>query len=292
MVTDVGHPRAQNKKSTWRRANQQAFQFLSAHIEGSHEQQTTVSSEPTVCELGGESDQETAPSDRLSAQTPEEPSAGRLLVRYGRGDTLLFTSGADDPNGPASDPISATISGQVGPGECVTSPAPPPEDSYSEISRPLGEDTTYVGLGTVDVDYTFVGLSGQLDARVWDVPPDPRPAEECPSGEPREGCPVLITRGTYRLRSDRPTDLTPQQLEECAKSNPPGDECPTQTGTLRVPLLGNHWRFAPGHRIRLDLLQVDSPFLRASTSPSSVSFGPPTLNLPTRKAGERELPSP
>lgn len=218
MVTDVGHPRAQNKKSTWRRANQQAFQFLSAHIEGSHEQQTTVSSEPTVCELGGESDQETAPSDRLSAQTPEELSAGRLLVRYGRGDTLLFTSGADDPKGPASDPISATISGQVGPGECVTSPAPPPEDSYSEISRPLAEDTSYVGLGTVDVDYTFVGLSGQLDARVWDVPPDPRPAEECPSGEPREGCPVLITRGTYRLRSDRPTDLTPQSSRSAQRA--------------------------------------------------------------------------
>ena len=48
-VADVGHARAQNKPSTWRSLNNQANQFLSSQISGSHRQQTTVFSQPTLC---------------------------------------------------------------------------------------------------------------------------------------------------------------------------------------------------------------------------------------------------
>ena len=220
MLADVGHPRAQSKKSTWRRLNDQAFQFLSAHIDGSHEQETTVSSEPTVCGLGGESSEETAPSGRLTAQTPEELSAGFLRVEYRRGDALTSASGAGDPNGPASDPITATALGQTGPGQCQESPGPPPEDAYSETSDPLKEDRTYVGLGSVKTRATFEGFSGQLDARVWDVPPNPSSDAECKQNPDSSRCPVLITRGTYRLRAEGGTVNEPSgaELLACGQS--------------------------------------------------------------------------
>ena len=55
------------------------------------------------------------------------------------------------------------------------------------------------------------------------------------------------------------------------------------TGTLRLPLYGNHWRLEPGHRIRLDLTQVDAPTYRPSNLPSSLQFPTGvTLVLPTR----------
>ena len=88
-------------------------------------------------------------------------------------------------------------------------------------------------------------VSGGLAARVFDVAPD--------------GTELLMTRGVYRFDSD------------------------PQTGVLRLPLYGNHWRLEPGHRIRLDLTQVDTPTYRPSNFPSSLQFpGGVTLTLPTR----------
>ena len=104
------------------------------------------------------------------------------------------------------------------------------------------------------VPYTFTGVTGHLDARIWDVAPD--------------GTTLLVTRGTYRI------------------DTPAYDE---SAGTLHLPLFGNHWRLAPGHRIRLDLTQNDTPYLRTSNIPSGIEFEPPTLTLPTREAGSTAL---
>ena len=61
-------------------------------------------------------------------------------------------------------------------------------------------------------------------------------------------------------------------------------------GTLRLPLFGNQWHLAPGHRIRLDLVQVDNPTFRPANVPSSIDFGPPSLVLPTREATNTTIP--
>ena len=98
----------------------------------------------------------------------------------------------------------------------------------------------------MSVPYSWAGAaSAHLDARLFDVAPD--------------GTELLITRGTYRLENE------------------------PLTGVITIPLYGNHWRLRPGHRIRLDLTQADSPTYRVSNLPSSISFPQgPTLTLPTR----------
>jgi hypothetical protein len=240
---DVGHSRAQNPPAAWHSLNNQAWQFLQANIGGaSHPQQTTVTSLQTVC------DGSSAAPQQVTATTPEGLSAGTLTVAYDHGGGLTSVSGLTDPNGPATDPVVGSAA-EPAPG-CRTDQGPA-LGGYTAYSQPLDSTRTYVGLGWVTVPYEFTGQTGQLDARVWDVPP--------------QGKSLLMTRGTYRF------------------SVPQYDQ---PAGTIRLPLFGNHWMLAPGHRIRLDLTQVDQPYLRPSNAPSAITFGPPKLVLPTRQSGE------
>ena len=251
---DVGHSRGQNKPDTWRRLNNQAFAFLQSNINGSHRRQTTVTSEPTIC--AGEPDQ---PGDtsahQVTATTPEGLGHGALTITYGGGThSLASPLGAADPNGPATDPI---VGGDIESGEACRTDQGPATGGYTGTSAPLPDHTTYVGLGEVDVSYSVAPLAtqAQLDARVWDVPPS--------------GPAYLITRGTFRIDTLN------------------GYDAPA--GSLRLPLYGNHWLLAPGHRVRLDLTQVDAPALRANNLPSTITYGTPKLVLPTREAKDAAL---
>ena len=242
-VGDVGHSRAQNKPATWHRLNDQAWQWLQSNINGSHDQQTTVSSEPTVCT-------DDAPAERVTATTPEGLANGTLTVAF-PGGSLANPLGVADPNGLATDAIVGDI---VQPGEqCHTSDGPA-LGGYTQYSPPLTSELTYIGLGYVRVPYTLTGQTATLDARLFDAAPD--------------GTETLMTRGTYRI--DVPAYDTP-------------------AGTLRLPLYGNHWRLAPGHRLRLDLTQSDNPTFRPSNEPSSIAFSSATLVLPTLQAGDHPL---
>jgi dienelactone hydrolase len=249
---DVGHSRAQNKPSTWHGLNAQAWQWLQANINGSHDQVTTVSSEPTTCANDSAPGARDAATERITATSPEALSAGELRVTYGSGGTLDQASGSGDPNGPATDPVVGDV---VVPGEeCRASPGPA-AGAYTAMSAPLPSARTYVGLGYVEVPYELTGTTATLDTRVWDVAPD--------------GNTLLVTRGTYRI--DVPAFDSP-------------------AGTLRLPLFGNHWDLRPGHSIRLDLTEVDQPYLRPSNLTNELTFGAPTLHLPTRQAGGLVLP--
>jgi len=218
--------------------------------------------------IGGSKDQQTSvsslpstcPNDpggdtevrAISATTPEGLAGGSLRVQFARSGQLANPLGVLDPNGPATDPVVGDI---IAAGEpCRTSDSPA-AGGYTAVSEPLSDNTTYVGLGEVTVPYTLQGATtATLHARVWDV------------GEDQT---LLVTRGRYRIdvpAYDRPA------------------------GTLRLPLFGNHWKLRPGHRVRLDLTQVDNATCRVSNLPSSITIGAPRLTLPTRESGSRTIP--
>jgi dienelactone hydrolase len=255
-VADVGHSRAQNKPATWHPLNDQAWQWLQSNINGSNDQETTVSSFQTTCANDGDADSNTNAQAAITSTSPEGLSAGSLTVDYANGGNLDSTSGSTDPNGPGTDPIVGDVVdsafGNTGPCRTAEGPA---AGAYTAESDPLPNGSTFVGIGHVKVPYTFAGTTGTLLARVWDVVPG--------------GPTVLVTRGAYRI------------------DTPAYDSA---AGTLRLPLFGNDWYFAPGHRIRLDLLQVDNPTFRPSNVPSSITFGPPSLVLPTREAQTEDVP--
>jgi len=117
-----------------------------------------------------------------------------------------------------------------------------------------GEQPHAVRLGEVVIPYTFTGLVGEVDTRVWDIAPNGGPT-------------LLVTRGTYRLNAGR--------------------DAPA--GTLRLPLFGNHYQLKPGHRVRIDLQEDDSPTFRPNNTFNRFTFSKPKLVLPTRQSGDKTL---
>src|SRR5919197_5562930 len=104
---------------------------------------------------------------------------------------------------------------------------------------------TLMGLPTVSAHVTVSGQFGQLDSRLWDVD--------------SHGRQTLISRGAYRLLDN-------------------------QDGNIAFQLSGNGWRFAPGHRPKLELLGRDPGFLRPSNGSFSVRVSNVVVELPTREA--------
>jgi dienelactone hydrolase len=180
----------------------------------------------------------------VAARTPERLANDTFTATLAAG-TLPPGSGVGDPDGIATDPI---VGPQAVPGECRSSAAAAFPGRYTDRTRPLPEPRTYVGIGEVVLRYALASpTTTTVAARVWDESPD--------------GSAVLVDRGVYRI-------------------DPPAYD--RQAGTLRLPLYGNHWRFERGHRIRVDLMQADTPSLRPPTVPNAVTFGPPRLVLPVR----------
>jgi hypothetical protein len=219
-------------------------------------------------QIGGSHDQETRVTSEetsctaatgaiVSAATPESLAGGTLTVAFAHGGALTATSGVGDPDGAGTDPVLAFAADQARRSAgCRESSAPAWPGRYTAVSAPLSQEATYIGLGTVRMPYTLVGgPTATLDARLWDVAPT--------------GKTLLVDRGTYRI------------------DTPFYDPA---SGVIELPLFGNHWELEPGHRLRLDLAQVDEPFLRHSNVPSAISFGPPTLRLPTRQSADTTLP--
>ena len=267
-VADIGHPRAQNPPSEWHHLNVQAWGFLKEQIHGSHRQQTNVSSLPTICPGPASSSTETGPIQDLTGRTPEELANGSLTVKYTSGDTLLNRKPLSFPAPDPLDPDNLQTDPAFGsallhyPG-CRQSVAPTtiPEARYTAYSQQLDRPRIYVGLGFVHVDYTLIGpnatgpTTATLNARVWDVGPD--------------GKAFLVTRGTYRI-----------------DGNGTAGYDPVPKGSLDLPLFGNQWTLEAGHKIRLDLTQVDYPTFLPSNSTDAIMFQGARLVLPTREATE------
>ena len=262
-VADIGHPRAQNPDSEWHRLNHQAWSFLQEQLPGSHRQQTNVISLPTVCGTPASADAQRIES--FSGRTPEELSKGALTVDYVTPGQLLnrkapasaLTPDPADPDNLQTDPaFGQAILGLPG---CRRSVAPATVSSarYTGVSAALDAARTFVGLGHVDLTYTLVGATtATLNARVWDVAPD--------------NSALLVTRGTYRI--DSPAYDTPVE-------------------TIHLPLFGNQWSLPAGHRIRLDLTQVDYPtFLPSNSQSAVITFPDAQLVLPTREAKDMTVP--
>ena len=107
---------------------------------------------------------------------------------------------------------------------------------------PASNGYTLMGLPTVSAHVNVNGQFGQLDSRLWDVGPD--------------GKQTLISRGVYRLLDN-------------------------QQGDIVFQLHGNGWRFALGHKPKLELLGQDAPYVRPSNGSFSIQVTNVRVELPT-----------
>jgi len=110
------------------------------------------------------------------------------------------------------------------------------------VQRRFRRAFTMLGMPTVETRIRTKGRGGFIAARLWDV---------------HRGRQILVSRGVYRLRDN-------------------------QRGRIIFQLFGNGWRFAKGHRAKLELLGRDPNFLRTSNFKFSVRFTRTSVNLPGR----------
>ena len=242
-MADVGHARASNRPDSWQWLNSLANGFLNANLNDSTGAESYLASERTDCFPGGDG------ARRVRARTPMELANGTFTRTF---SGAVLPSVVADPDGVATDPIVGPVTDSIGtttPGvACRQSRAAEAPGRYTARTEPLARQRTYVGNGTVSLDYALTGdVTAMVAARLWDEAPD--------------GTAVLIDRGVYRI--------------DTLAGDPPA-------GTLGLPLFGDHYRFDEGHRIRLDLMQVDTPTFRPDNpnAARSVAFDTARMSLP------------
>jgi hypothetical protein len=133
---------------------------------------------------------------------------------------------------------------------CKTAPAAAPAAGTAVVQRSTGTGFTLVGRPTVTLRVAGGARSGQIASRLWDV-------------DPATGTQVLVTRGVYRLAGD-----------------PRGNERVFQ-------LNGNAYRFAPGHRVKLELLGRDPDTYRESDFNFAFTATRIALELPVSERPSR-----
>jgi hypothetical protein len=130
-------------------------------------------------------------------------------------------------------------------GRCPVESGPAGPGVATYQSAPLASQATMIGATAVSIDYSATDTTGnfQLNSRLYDVFPD--------------GDAVMVDRGVRRV-----TD---------------------PSGTVTYQLHGNGWRFAAGHRIRIEIAQDDDPFLKASSVSSAATITKVKLEIPIRE---------
>ena len=108
-------------------------------------------------------------------------------------------------------------------------------------------DLTIAGQPTVTLDALVTGHRVQLNVRLI---------------EESEGVDYLITRGTYTIDAGMSADIGRR--------------------TIVIPTYGNFWRVTASHKIRLEISNVDSPYLTPSREPSTTVISSVRLDVPIR----------
>jgi ABC-2 type transport system ATP-binding protein len=121
--------------------------------------------------------------------------------------------------------------------------------SYRVKAKQLsgGGDLTISGQPTVTLRAFVTGHRVQLNVRLID------------EGGPRD---YLITRGTYTIDAGAGIDIGLR--------------------TIVIPTYGNYWTVASNHKIRLEISNVDSPYITPSREPSTTTISSVKLELPVR----------
>jgi predicted acyl esterase len=133
-------------------------------------------------------------------------------------------------------------------------PLPPPDPAVVESSLAVytvgvaeltgGSSLLLAGQPTVSLRTFTVAPRVQLNVRLFDVAPD--------------GTRHLVTRGTYILDS-------------------------VETADVIIPTYGNVWEAAPDHSLRLEITNLDSPYITPSRVPSVTHVSDVRLELPVRE---------
>lgn len=244
---DLGHPRARNQQSEVDYVLGLIEPWLAYYLKGEG------ASAPTPTIYVSRTD-ETFNADHVRALTDwsQLPSGGFLSHSWTNNPTTtpaLVNPVTFVESGAAWDPLVLAGTEQLQP---YTAPIPAPvivPTSLNTVSVGAAEMSssgfTIAGQPTVSLGAIVAGHRVQIDVRLIDVGPE---------GE------RLITRGTVTLDAGAAVNLGPQ--------------------TIEIPTYGNRWMVASDHTLRLEISNVDSPYITPSREPSTTVINAITLRIP------------
>jgi predicted acyl esterase len=160
----------------------------------------------------------------------------------------LVSSAAVDAHAAEGDPVFRDRQSD----KCYTTNQTNPGLGIAHLaSEPLAAEMTLMGLPELELDYDTTDEEFWVGARLMDEDP--------------EGNLTLVSRGYCKFNGATDPDATCHNFD----------------------LLGNAWIFGKDHRVVVEVSQSDSPFLRKSNSPTSMTLNSANVTLPLAPPSRR-----
>jgi ABC-2 type transport system ATP-binding protein len=246
---DIGHPRASNKTGEVDYVLGLVKTWLAYYLKG------VGSAPPNVvyAALTRPREEPFNAANVITVPTLGALSTSTVSRQFGTTTTVLVNPATDPLSGFFWDPLVMT-----GAEELKPLPVPPESPlvpgslaTYEVKVKKLsgGGPLTIAGQPTVTLHAFTAAYRVQLNVRLFDVD--------------GAGAKRLVTRGTYTLQSA-------------------GEGVTIGDVDVTIPTYGNLWRAEADHTLRLELTNVDSPYLTPSRVPSATTVTSVRLDVPVR----------
>jgi ABC-2 type transport system ATP-binding protein len=249
---DVGHPRAANKSGEVNYALDRVVEWLNFHLKGSGNVSYDVLAavtRPANAPFDSADVLEVASTEDLKTASADEKLAGDAVITFNPAnvsglfvDPFVF-SGCESLQTVCSAPAPAVV-----PGDVATYVVPAAQVA---ADAGLGTPATFFVAGQPEVafDATTAAYRVQLDIRLYQVT--------------ATGQSTLITRGTRTFDSGNPA-------------------VPLGSREVRIETYGNLFELAATDALRLEITNVDSPYLTPSRVPSVTRISNVSMTVPVR----------
>ncbi len=244
---DIGHPRAANKVGEVDYVEGLIRQWFAYYLNGQGSEPAHIVY-AAITRPGGEAFDA---SNVITAPTIDALATSRVSHAFDA-SAVLVNPASDPLAGFFWDPFVMTGAEQLQP-YTGTPPDPPVVESsmavYTLAASTLngGADVLVAGCPLVRLHASTFAPRVQLDVRMYDVAPD--------------GSRQLITRGTYTADNG---------------------VAPIGEADLTIPTYGNLWRLPADHTLRIELTNLDSPYITPSRVPSVTTVSNVAVEIPIR----------
>jgi pimeloyl-ACP methyl ester carboxylesterase len=240
---DVGHPRASNKPGERDYMIGLMREWLAFYLQGKGVEPPHV----VRAAITRPRDQAFSATDVITVDDYAQ-LATRIVRKRFAGSASLVNPLADPLRGFAWDPLVMEASGELQPLPVAPDSAVVP-GSLAVFTVPVAElaggaSLLIAGQPLVSLRASTLSARVQLNVRLIDVAPD--------------GTRQLITRGTFILQGE------------------------IGSSELTIPTYGNVWEAGPDHVLRLEITNVDSPYLTPSRIASVTQISQVRLEIPAR----------
>jgi predicted acyl esterase len=251
---DLGHPRATNKQGEVDFVTDQVHRWFDFYLKckGATSATCAPPSLDVQAAITRVRDQPFNPADVIRVPTYDDLANGIVAHAFPGGEVLTYNPA--NPSGVFFDPLVMAGAESLQPNP----PPPLPDVVPGDVARyevkvadlVNGSPLLIAGQPTVTVRLSTPAFREQLNIRLIDVKPD--------------GTEHLVTRGTHTLDTGNPL-------------RPIGHEKVTITS------YGNVWQADQADVLRLEITNVDSPYIEPSRVPSVTRLGKVELEIPVRR---------